>query len=57
MCKNLTVLNLPNEGDDLVLKVEASNEHYSTVLKIKEGKNSANTAMEVSIRQNAIILR
>jgi len=27
MRKNLPVLNLPNKGDDLVLEVDASNEH------------------------------
>ena len=36
MCKNLRVLNLPNEEDDLILKTDASNEHWSAVLKIKE---------------------
>ena len=38
MCKNIPVLNLPNEGDDLVLETDASNEHWSTVHKIKEGE-------------------
>ena len=38
MCKNLLVLNLPNEGDDLVLETDANNEHRSVVLKIKEGE-------------------
>jgi len=27
MCKNLPVLNSPNEGDDLILQTNASNEH------------------------------
>jgi len=27
MCKNLPVLNLPNEEDDLILETDASNEH------------------------------
>jgi len=27
MCKNLPILNLPNEGDDLILETDASNEH------------------------------
>jgi len=36
--KNLLVLNFSNEGDDLILKIDASNEHWSVVLKIKEGK-------------------
>ena len=38
MCKNLLVFNLPNEEDDLILETDASNEHWSAVLKIKEGE-------------------
>ena len=38
MCKNLLVLNLPNKEDDLILETDASNEHWSAVLKIKEGE-------------------
>ena len=38
MCKNLHVLNLPNEEDDLILETDVSNEHWSVVLKIKEGE-------------------
>jgi len=38
MCKNLPGLNLPNEGDEFVLEIDANNEHWSTVLKIKEGE-------------------
>ena len=57
MCKNLPVLNLPNEEDDLILETDASNEHWSDVLKIKEGENSANIAVEVLIKLNAIILQ
>ena len=38
MCKNLPVLNLSNEEDDLILETNASNEHWSVVLKIKEGE-------------------
>ena len=38
MCKNLPVLNLPNEGDNLVLETDVSNEHWSAILKIKEGE-------------------
>ena len=34
--KNLVVLNLPNEADDLVLQTDANNEYWSAVLKIKE---------------------
>jgi len=37
-CKNLLVLHLPNEEDDLILETEASNEHWSAVLKIKKGE-------------------
>jgi len=38
MCKNFLVLNLPNERDDFILKTDASNKHWSAVLKIKEGE-------------------
>ena len=38
MCKSFPILNFPNEGDDLVLEIDPSNEHWSTVLKIKEGE-------------------
>ena len=38
MHKNLLVLNLSNEGDDLILETNASNEYWSAVFKIKEGK-------------------
>jgi len=37
-CKNLPVLNLPNEEDDVILETDASNEHWNAVLKIKEGE-------------------
>ena len=36
MCKKLPVHNLSNEGDDLILKIDVSNEQWSVVLKIKE---------------------
>jgi len=36
MCKNLSVLNFSNEGDDSVLETDVSNEHWNAVLKIKE---------------------
>jgi len=36
MYKNLLVLNLPNEQDGLILEADASNEHWSTVFKIKK---------------------
>ena len=35
--KNLSILNLPNEEDDLILETDANNEHWSVVLKIKKG--------------------
>ena len=38
LCKNLSVFNLPNERDDLVLETDANNEHWSAVHKIKEGE-------------------
>jgi len=38
MCKNLHVINLPNEKDDLILETDASNEHWSAVLEIKKGE-------------------
>ena len=38
MCKNLHILNLPGEKDDLVLETDASNEHWSAILNIKEGE-------------------
>jgi len=38
MCKKLPVLNLPNEEDDSILETNASNEHWSAILKIKEGE-------------------
>jgi len=37
MRKNVHVLNLPNEENDLILETDATNEHWSAVLKIKEG--------------------
>ena len=38
MCKNLPVLNLPNEGDDLIVEIDVRNEHWNAILKIKEGE-------------------
>ena len=38
LCKNPLILNLPNEEDDLILETDASNEHWSVVLKIKKGE-------------------
>ena len=51
MCKNLPVLNLPNEGDNLVLETDARNEHWSTVLKSKKEKNFAKISVEVLIKR------
>ena len=38
MCKNLPIINLPNEEDDWILEIDANNEHWSAVLKIKKGE-------------------
>ena len=38
MCTNLPLINLPNEGDNLTLETDATNKHWSTILKIKEGE-------------------
>jgi len=38
MHKNLPILNFPNEGDDLVLEMDASNEHLRAILKINDGE-------------------
>jgi len=39
MCKNVPVLNLPNEEeDDLILETDANDEHWSVILKIKGGE-------------------
>ena len=38
ICKNLPGVNFPNEGYDLILKTDSSNDHCSAVLKIKEGE-------------------
>ena len=38
MCKNLPVLNFSNEEDNLILQIDASNEHLNVVLQIKEGE-------------------
>ena len=37
MCKNLPILDLPNEEDDLIVEADASDEHWSAVLKIIKG--------------------
>jgi len=34
-CKNLYVLNLPNEENDFILETDASNKHWIIVLKIE----------------------
>jgi len=36
MSKNLYVLKLPNAWHDLILETDASDEHWCSVLKIKE---------------------
>jgi len=57
MCKNLPVLNLPNEEDDLIVETDVSNEQWSVILKInKKEKNSVNIRVEVLVKVNAIIL-
>jgi len=38
MYKNLHILDLPNERGDLIIGTDASNEHWSVVLKIKGEK-------------------
>jgi len=38
MCKNLSILNLPNEENDLILEIDASNEHWSAILKLKNAE-------------------
>ena len=38
MCKNLPVLNLPNEKDDLIFETDVRNEQWSAVFKMKEGE-------------------
>ena len=57
MCKNLPILNLPNEEDDLIVEIDANNEYWSAILKIKKEKNSANITVEVLTKLNAIILQ
>jgi len=57
MYKIPPVLNLPNEEDNLILKINANGEHWSAVLKSKKEKSSANITVEVLIKHSAIILR
>ena len=38
--KNLHVLNLHNEDADLIFETNASNEHWSAVLKIQKGEKT-----------------
>jgi len=57
MCKDLLILNSPNEEDDLILETAASNEHWSMVLKIKKEKNSVTIVAEALIKLNAITLQ
>ena len=36
MCKNISILNLCNKSNDLILETDTNNEHWSALLKIKE---------------------
>ena len=49
MCENLPVFKLPNEGDDLVLEIDASNKHWTQYSKSQKAKNFVNIAVEVLI--------
>ena len=55
MCKNLYVLNLHNEENNLILETDVSNEHWSAAFKIKKEKRSSNIAVEVLIKQHTTI--
>jgi len=57
MCKNLLVLNFPKEGDDLILETYVNNEHWSAILKIKEGEKLCKYYSGSLIRQNTTIPR
>ena len=57
MYKNLHVLNLPNEGDDLILRQTPTMSIGVQYSKSKKEKNFANITVEVLIKQNTIILR
>ena len=46
MCKNLPILNLPNEEDDQILETDANNEHQSAILKIKQGEKLCKYCIE-----------
>ena len=35
-CKNLPIQTLLKENDEPILEIDASNNHWSTILKIKE---------------------
>ena len=50
MCKNLHVLNLPNEGDDLIFGTDANNSIGVQYSKSKKEKNSANIAVKLLIK-------
>ena len=54
MCKKLPILNLPKEGDDLILQMLAMSAEMRHS-KSKKEKNSGKTTMEVFIKQNANI--
>jgi len=56
MCKNLPIFNLPNKRNDLILEIDAINEHWSTVLKkSKKEINSVNIRVEVLIKHHETI--
>ena len=57
MCTNLPVLNLHKEGDNLILEIDVSNEHWSIVFKIKEGEKLYKYYSGGLIKQNATIPR
>jgi len=38
MCKNLPILNLFNKKDYLILEIDINNQHWSAILKLKEGE-------------------
>ena len=56
MYKNLHILNLPNEEDDLILKTDANNEHWSAVLK-NQRRRKALQILQWKLKQNATIPR
>ena len=55
MCKNLLVINLSNEGDDLVLEKKPTISTGVRYSKSKQEKNSTNIAVKALTRQNGTI--